>query len=91
MSSEVAAAAWEELEAHPLENNDCERDLALIRYLSLNAPVMRLEAKAGIARFGRNVGRAGQQLVVSGWTAEQQRSTYAYAMASARAPRQRSS
>ena len=67
MGSQVAAAAWEELEAHPLENNDCERDLALVCYLGLNAPVMRLEAKAGIARFGRNIGRAGKRLLVEEW------------------------
>ena len=59
MTRELSTAVWKELEAHPLDNNDCERDLALICYLGINAPVMRLEVKAGIACFGRNVGRAG--------------------------------
>ena len=83
----VRKNVWNELEAHPIENNDCERDLALICYLGQNAPVLRLEAKAGIARFGRNAGRAGQQLVIDKWTAAQQQSAIRYSMQAARAMR----
>ena len=45
---------------------------------------MRLQARAGVLRFGRNVGRSGTKLVIEGWSVAQQRSTLKYAMGAAR-------